>query len=79
MVNNGILVTKVDSAGFPKWLMGKLSEIDATMGEYLQIRPKASNGQSLCYGFDEEGSKILTLPRGFYLRSRFTNTIVNRL
>ncbi len=59
--------------------MGKLSEIDATMGEYLQIRPKASNGQSLCYGFDEEGSKILTLPRGFYLRSRFTNTIVNRL
>lgn len=55
---------------------GKLEEIDASMGEYLQVRPKASNARSLCYGFDHEGNKILTLPRGFYLRSRFTATLV---
>ncbi len=55
---------------------GMLAEIDATMGNYLQIRPKAANGKSLCYGFDETGSKVLTLPRGFYLRSSFTNTLL---
>ncbi len=51
---------------------GKLAEIDARMGEYLQVRPKAANAKSLCYGFDECGNKILTLPRGFYLRQAFT-------
>lgn len=59
--------------------MGRLEEIDASMGEYLQIRPKAANARSLCYGFNSEGNKILTLPRGFYLRSRFTETLLYRL
>jgi DNA mismatch repair protein MutH len=56
--------------------LGKLAEIDATLGEYLQVRPKAANAKSLCYGLDEEGNHIQTLPRGFYLRSRFTATII---
>lgn len=51
---------------------GRLEEIDASFGDYLQVRPKAANARSLCYGFDSEGNKVLTLPRGFYLRSRFT-------
>lgn len=55
---------------------GKLAEINACLGEYLQVRPKAANGKSLCYGFDESGNRILTLPRGFYLRSRFTAGIL---
>ena len=55
--------------------LGQLEEITASMGDYLQIRPKAAHGQSLCYGFDAEGNKVLTLPRGFYLRASFTNTI----
>ncbi|WP_419421099.1 DNA mismatch repair endonuclease MutH [Legionella sp. D16C41] len=55
--------------------MGRLEEIDATMGQYLQVRPKAANAQSLCYGFNSEGSKILTLPRGFYLRRHFTESL----
>jgi len=54
---------------------GRLEEIDASMGEYLQVRPKGANAKSLCYGFDAEGNKVLTLPRGFYLRSRFTACI----
>jgi DNA mismatch repair protein MutH len=54
---------------------GKLEEIDASMGDYLQVRPKAAHGRSLCYGYDSEGNKVLTLPRGFYLRSKFTETI----
>ena len=56
--------------------LGKLSSMDATMGEYLQVRPKAAHAKSLCYGLDEEGNKIQTLPRGFYLRSRFTAGII---
>jgi len=54
---------------------GRLEEIDASMGEYLQIRPKAANAKSLCYGYDSEGSKTLTLPRGFYLRPGFTKKL----
>jgi DNA mismatch repair protein MutH len=57
---------------------GKLEEIDATIGQYLQVRPKAANGKSLCYGFDSEGNKILTLPRGFYLRSSFTHMLIKK-
>lgn len=51
---------------------GYLETLDATAGEYLQVRPKAAHGKSLCYGFDAQGNKVQTLPRGFYLRSSFT-------
>ena len=56
---------------------GRLEEIHAGIGDYLQIRPKAATGKSVCYGFDNAGNKILTLPRGFYLRRLFTKTILN--
>jgi len=55
---------------------GKLAEINASLGESLQIRPKAANGKSLCYGYDETGGKVLTMPRGFYLRASFTGKIL---
>lgn len=57
---------------------GQLEAINATLGKYLQVRPKAANARSLCYGFDEKGNKIMTLPRGFYLRSNFTTSILMR-
>lgn len=55
---------------------GQLDKIHAGLGEYLQIRPKAANSKSLCFGYNEEGSKIKTMPRGFYLRSSFTKRIL---
>ena len=55
---------------------GHVANINAGMGEYLQVRPKAANSKSLCYGFDEFGNKVKTLPRGFYLRSSFTTRIL---
>ena len=63
------------------WLVttGKLPNIHAGIGQYLHIRPKAQNARSLCYGLDEEGNKIRTLPRGFYLRSHLTNEIINHI
>lgn len=57
---------------------GKLHEINAEIGVYLQIRPKAANAKSLCYGLDEQGQKILTLPRGFYLRRSFTTYMIRK-
>ncbi|MDF1678232.1 MAG: DNA mismatch repair endonuclease MutH [Legionellaceae bacterium] len=55
---------------------GALTEVDARMGVYLQVRPKAANARALCYGFDEDGQKVLTLPRGFYLRPSFTEKMM---
>jgi len=57
-------------------VMGQLEEIDARLGDYIQIRPKGANAKSLCYAFDKQGNKIKTLPRGFYLRSLFTKSII---
>lgn len=57
-------------------IQGKLAELTSNMGEYLQVRPKASNARALCYGYDEAGERILTLPRGFYLRRSFTERCI---
>ena len=57
--------------------MGQLNQLDATFGVYLQVRPKAANARSRCLGFDEQGCKVQTIPRGFYLRSRFTAEIIS--
>ncbi|WP_454780797.1 DNA mismatch repair endonuclease MutH [Legionella sp. WA2022007384] len=56
---------------------GHIETLDAKSGEYLQVRPKAADGKSLCYGYDAYGNKIKTLPRGFYLRSSFTAKILS--
>lgn len=56
---------------------GQLEQIHAGLGTYLQVRPKAANSRSLCQGLDEKGNIILTLPRGFYLRSLFTKKILS--
>lgn len=57
-------------------ITGRLNEINASLGDYLQVRPKGRNAKSLCYGFNEEGRRIKTLPRGFYLRSSFTSKLL---
>lgn len=58
-------------------VLGRVAEINARQGQYLQVRPKALNSQVLCDGIDEEGKRIKTLPRGFYLRRLFTKRILN--
>ena len=56
--------------------LGKLDQVTSHMGRYLQIRPKGANAKSLTTTLDEEGNKIQTLPRGFYLRPEFTQQII---
>lgn len=56
--------------------LGQLEKITSHHGRYLQIRPKAANAKALCPASDEEGNRIMTLPRGFYLRPAFTLQIL---
>lgn len=58
-------------------VLGQLETISAKEGNYLQIRPKAANGKSLTWGINEQGEKVQTLPRGFYLRAGFTAQLLN--
>ena len=55
---------------------GELEQITAHQGQYLQVRPKAANTKALRNGINDEGEEILTLPRGFYLRTSFTRQIL---
>ena len=57
-------------------VMGELDSITATMGEYLQIRPKAANASALTQNKNTPDKDALTLPRGFYLRPGFTQQIL---
>lgn len=56
---------------------GQYSQITAKHGEYLQLRPKAANGSIRTQGFDEQGNPVMAQPKGFYLRTRFTQQIIN--
>ena len=58
--------------------LGQLEQITSHHGRYLQIRPKAANAKALCPATDDEGNRIMTLPRGFYLRPAFTQQILNQ-
>ena len=57
---------------------GFVESITAHRGQWLQIRPKAANREQRTWGTDDEGDRIRTLPRGFYLRTRFTARILGR-
>ena len=56
--------------------MGKIHQLNARMGQVLQVRPKAANSRVLTKVTDEEGNVSQTLPRGFYLRPQFTQGLL---
>ncbi len=56
--------------------LGRVEEITAHQGVALQLRPKAANSKVLTEATGPEGQKIMTLPRGFYLRPSFTQSIL---
>ena len=58
--------------------MGKIHQLNARMGEFLQVRPKAAHSRVLTKVTDENGDLGQTLPRGFYLRSIFTQGLLER-
>ncbi len=56
--------------------LGEVENITAHQGTYLQLRPKAANASALTEATSPEGDRMLTLPRGFYLRPSFTQKIL---
>ncbi len=58
-------------------VLGNIDKISASMGKYLQIRPKAAHSRCLIQDPNQLGANSLTSPRGFYLRSSFTRSIIS--
>lgn len=58
--------------------LGRVDQISARHGRWLQLRPKAANASCRTAGFDADGAAGETLPRGFYLRARFTARLLAR-
>ncbi len=56
--------------------LGEIGQINGKLGQVLQIRPKAANAKALTNVMGPEGKIIQTLPRGFYLKTSFTQQIL---
>lgn len=56
--------------------IGDIESVTAHLGRWLQVRPKAANGAARTVAFGGEGERIDTIPRGFYLRARFTGALL---
>ncbi|MEM7027648.1 MAG: DNA mismatch repair endonuclease MutH [Pseudomonadota bacterium] len=56
--------------------VGRLHEITAEAGQYLQIRPKAAHSRMLTRNFNLTDQQTATMPRGYYLRAGFTAQII---
>jgi len=56
--------------------LGRVEELTAHTGTWLQVRPKAKDGSARTLTFGPEREAILAMPRGFYLRPSFTAKIL---
>jgi DNA mismatch repair protein MutH len=56
--------------------LGQVEKVNGHFGQVLQIRPKAANSQALTQAIGPEGKEIMTLPRGYYLKTHFTQQIL---
>ena len=57
--------------------LGETENLSAKYGKYLQIRPKAANSNILINAFNKDGKLIKIVPKGFYLRTKFTRLILS--
>lgn len=56
--------------------VGGIEELSAHLGQALQVRPKAAHGRVRTRAPGPEGEELAALPRGFYLRARFTEALL---
>ena len=59
-------------------VLGEVENINGKHGQVLQLRPKAANSQSRTKAFDCDGKPFMTLPRGFYLKTAFTQMLLHK-
>lgn len=58
--------------------LGRVEELTAHTGTWLQVRPKARDGSARTLTFGPEREAILAMPRGFYLRPTFTAKLLGK-
>jgi DNA mismatch repair protein MutH len=56
--------------------IGDVEGLTARTGRWLHARPKAASSRDRAIALGEEGEWIATVPRGLYLRTRFTGAIL---
>ncbi|WP_432454318.1 MULTISPECIES: DNA mismatch repair endonuclease MutH [unclassified Agarivorans] len=57
---------------------GQIEQITARQGQVLQLRPKAANNKARTAAIGPNGSLIQVLPRGYYLKTVFTQEILRQ-
>lgn len=55
---------------------GRIEAVTAHWGKYMQVRPKARNGEKTLRVPDEDGELVATVKKGFYLRAPFVGAIL---
>jgi DNA mismatch repair protein MutH len=56
--------------------LGGIEALTAKLGHWLQVRPKAAHGGVRTRAYGPDGEYLETIPRGFYLRARFTGALL---
>lgn len=56
--------------------VGRVEDVSAHLGRWLQLRPKAASGRERTIALGLDGEVVRTVPRGFYLRPRFTRALL---
>lgn len=59
-------------------VLGEVENISGKHGQVMQLRPKAANSKVKTDAFDKHGRPFKTLPRGFYLKIPFTQSLINK-
>lgn len=59
-------------------VLGQVENISGRHGQVLQLRPKAANSQAKTQAFDKNGKPFMALPRGFYLKIGFTQSLLHK-
>jgi DNA mismatch repair protein MutH len=59
-------------------VLGNVENIHGKHGQVMQLRPKAANSKAKTLAFDKHGKPFQTLPRGFYLKTHFTQMLLHK-
>ncbi len=59
-------------------VLGEVENINGKYGQVLQLRPKAANSQAKTKAFNRHGQPFMTLPRGFYIKTAFTQMLLKK-
>lgn len=56
--------------------IGDIEDLSAHVGRHLQLRPKAATGSVRTAAPGRDGEIVATVPRGFYLRTKFVESVL---